>query len=64
MAAHLDELRSSQSATAEPILLPGDRAALRIAESQTLGVPVSGPLREQLNQLATRLGVAAKLELG
>lgn len=62
MAAHLEELRSSQSATAEPILLPGDRAAMRIAESETLGVPVSGPLREQLNELATRYGVAETLD--
>lgn len=61
MAASLDELRSSQSATDEPIRLPGDRAAEMIAESEAKGVIVAEPLRTQLNALAARLGVTDTL---
>lgn len=59
MAEHLDELRTSTTASGEPVRLPGDTAAATEAESARLGVAVSDVLAGQLNDLATRLGIEA-----
>ncbi|HEX6236065.1 MAG TPA: Ldh family oxidoreductase [Acidimicrobiales bacterium] len=55
---HLDELRR---AGGEALHLPGDRAAEREAESAARGLPVPGPLRATLEDLAARLGVPRDL---
>lgn len=61
VAQHLDELRSSGSTSGEPLRLPGDRAAEVEADNLAKGIPVPDALRESLNALASRLGVADQL---
>ena len=61
MAAKLEELRSSGTATGERVRLPGDRAAELIADNTENGVPLPDPLRLQLNELAARVGLAETL---
>lgn len=61
VAQHLDELRSSGSNSGRPLRLPGDRAAEVEAENLAKGIPVPDTLRESLNALASRLGVAEQL---
>ncbi len=61
MAAKLEELRGSATATGEPVRLPGDRAADRIADNTGNGVPLPDPLRRQLNELAARVGLTETL---
>ncbi|MEP1209551.1 MAG: Ldh family oxidoreductase [Rhizobiaceae bacterium] len=43
----------------EEIRLPGERLQSVLSERRANGVPVPGPLREQLDQLASTLGIAA-----
>ena len=57
IAAHLDELRTSSTASGEPVRLPGDTAALMERESEEFGVAVSDALVSQLNKLASQLGI-------
>lgn len=61
VARHLDELRHSGSNSGERLRLPGDRAAEVEAEKLAKGIPVPDALRESLNVLASRLGVAERL---
>lgn len=44
---------------ARPVRLPGEQADRKIAEAETLGVPVSAETRATLTQWAEKLGVAA-----
>ena len=56
---HLDDLRRSERLPgADPIRMPGDQRAARRAERVEHGVPIPAPLREQLDGLADKLGVA------
>ena len=61
MDRHLREFRASESMTAEPVRLPGERAAQSEAQQRGRGIHLPDPLIDQLNNLADRLGLAVRL---
>ncbi|HKY49007.1 MAG TPA: Ldh family oxidoreductase, partial [Acidimicrobiia bacterium] len=61
MDRQLRELRASQSMTGEPVRLPGERATESEIEQRRSGIPVPASLITDLNTLAERLGMAARL---
>ena len=61
MDRQLRELRASASMTGEPVRLPGERATELEIEQRRLGIPVQSSLKADLNTLAERLGITARL---
>lgn len=61
MDRQLRELRASESMTGEPVRLPGERATELEIEQRRWGIPVQDSLIADLNALAERLGMAARL---
>jgi LDH2 family malate/lactate/ureidoglycolate dehydrogenase len=59
VSRHLDDLRRSERLPgAGPIRMPGDQRAARRYERSRQGVPIPPPLRQQLDALAEKLGIA------
>lgn len=59
MGDTLDDFRSSQSLTGQPVRLPGDNARATLARNLEAGVPVEDTLLAQLRDLAGEVGVNA-----
>lgn len=64
MDTKLREIRNSRTLSGDPVVLPGERAVNRQRESVQSGVPLPEALVSKLNDLADRLGVAERLEIG
>lgn len=61
MDAALRELRDSESATDQPVMLPGERAAAAVARNRSEGLPIPDALVDTLHDLAASVGVESRL---